>query len=467
VLPKAELTIEPHYPQKLTTVELTMEADRARERAEKTRSPYLRALHTLTAEWFRTGGAADASKPALWMAAGRTAAEKSAALVELIGLQAQQGRLDEARAMCDRIVDTLPGAAVIWREYVALSGGDPKVVARARTACPTDSDIWLASLVLRVKDKPDAAALNSEIEAAARKRLYPAGAFVRAGDLLRRQKLVKPASAAARYAIANGRGLVPAYLLGFLCGVDAGELDWAFSCAVNGADAATDPWPFLKAAAEIARRRGDTGESTVAVLRRLVAQYPQEPVWRSRLAGLLIRREQPEEAVDILRPVLSNTNGGAAFDIVVAEALRGVGQTDQAVVLLRRGLLAHPENEALANNLAFALSLSSNGQGEALQMVEQRLARQTNSLAAMDTAAFVNLRAGKSSQALPFLKNVVKLLASTDARWLAANPGVVSVADVGMVSSMKTLEDDPAVKKEIELIRAAIVARLSSTRAGR
>jgi Flp pilus assembly protein TadD len=195
--PRAECAVTPLWGAPLTAREMDEEAREMERDARAATSPFIRGIRQRMADWFRNAGKGTCSRPETWAAVGRDDQEKGAALNELALLLARQGRNGEAAGVLAQATALIPECPVPWRVWVALTDGNAEVVAKARRACPSDPELWLASLVARTRDEGPGTWSLAEVDMAVAGKEFSPGTLVRAGDFLLRKSMKAAAAKAA------------------------------------------------------------------------------------------------------------------------------------------------------------------------------------------------------------------------------------------------------------------------------
>ncbi len=382
---------------------------------------YLARLGALKDAWYRDRGSGASSDAAAWESAGRDPGEKAMALNELTLLLARQGRTNEAFAVARRAAGIRPGWSVLRRLEVSLSGDAPRIVDGALSACPWDSDLWLAALVSRVKARQDKTGATGMLREAIAARRYSPGTLVRAGDFFLRQGMLEPASAAAREAIARGQGFLPAYVLGLACAMKTGDRAWALQCAHEGADSALEPWPFYKVVVSLKSKEAKPDADLIRALEGLRAQYPDERIWGERLGDAYFRRSQPEHALDVLESSLRRSGSRqpprVRTYLIAAEAARLEGDTAKATRILAEARKDYPKDFSILNNLVYTLAQSELTVNQAVELLPELLRLGDKGFAVYDTAAVVALRSGDLKSASDYASKAISLVKQGDYAW--------------------------------------------------
>jgi len=411
-LPSAELSTVRRWPAPLSEAAMAMEAAALAKKARSAYSPFVRDLDDLQREWYESAGGGDASEPEKWQDAGRDAMEKAASLHRLSMLLARQERYGEALDTAGRAAEFLPDSAILRRVLIALSEGDGMIVEEARKAFPDDPEIWLASLVVRLRGDVAGSVLSEiarEVSAAATHQTFSPGAMVRAGDFLLRRGVVGPACEAARDAIERGRGLLAAYVLGLNCAFAVGDVDWALHCALNGADHAAQPGPFYRTVVELKSVGRNVDRDLIGALQYLRERFPRNTEWTERLGQAYFLEGDARRALSVLSPLVNQQDTRLHLQhlLLAAESARLSGDRARCVRVLERAYAAYPENFAVLNNLVYALSQEQETLARAQALLPELTARAGESFAALDTIAVVYLKSGRFDEAESFMSRAL------------------------------------------------------------
>ncbi len=390
-----------------------------RNHAERTVSPYVKRLHEQTAAWYAASKPPDPTTALKqWAAFGRDPLERAAALDRLARLQTEAGDKMAALGTVERAIEILPGAALLWRMRVALTGGDEAVVLEASDSCPNDPVLWLARLVNVVRGEAPQDTVDGLVASAVTRGAYSPGTFVRAGNFLLKNGYESAAVVAARHAQDHARGFLPAHSLAMQCAETIGDPVWAMQSALQAADMAIGPTPYLRAFARTAMKHNPDDPALVTALQTLVKTPPNRPQWRERLAAVLFRRGDYRQAQRVLAPLAEPGRYAPSpgMAIVAAESHRRTGAYRAAVGILVRALTRHPESVSLLNNLIFTLQENESTRSKALELLP-RLLRHEPSASLHDTAALVYRRSGMMDEAVEQINNALILLKEDDPSW--------------------------------------------------
>lgn len=400
----AEFTIVRKWPVKLTAAEMEREAEQQMLESERAVSPYIRKLRHITAEWYTAKGRGDVSSPARWIAVGRDDLEKVGALYHLAMLLARQREYEKAGDVVERAIVMMPRSAMLWRILVSLKTGDPAVIRAARLACPSDPELWLASLVVRVRKEGGGKWLSDEVAKAVANRDFAPGVMVRAGDFLLRKKMVEQASAAARSAIERCRGAISAYILGLQCALTAKDMKWALSCVLLGVEYAREPEPFYRLLVEIKSIGKATDADMIAALEYLHEHFPREKQWAERLGEAYFQRGNIKRAMSIFDEAMVGSLKGVKVRslLLAAEAARLEGEYVKAIKILESAYSVYPDMPSILNNLVYTLVRHGGDQqnvSRAKELLPKLIEVGGRSAQVLDTVAMVYMRTGDLARA--------------------------------------------------------------------
>jgi len=444
-LPAAELSAVWHRTVAFADSDIAEHTRAAREALASTPSPFLRRMLQQWIDCYEAKCANGTADIEAWTACGRDRIEKATALSQLALLLCWQRRFIEARNAVGVAAKLFPEAPDLWQMLISLSGGDPEVIAQAHRSCPDDPGIWLARLVICTQRSPvagygallvqdDAAEwVASEIARAASEGTFPAGTMTRAGEYLLRGGMTQQASAAAAYAVARSRGLLPAYVLGIRCAIADQDRQRALWCTRQAVRASFRPSPLIYRKLVSLKTVG--GEMAldaemIEALKILRREDPGNPLWAQMLGYVRFRRGGLE-TIDALRHMTAAIERGATNRtpyIVAAEAARLRGSPKQAADFLRSGLKRYPNDLEMLNNLAYALASSDRGAGEAQQYVPELLEQGADDMRVLDTVAVVYLRSGETAQAEKILARIAETAPSGSRRWFVTKTREAEIA---------------------------------------
>jgi len=408
----AELAVTKCWRPPLTAEEAVSITTRIEEEFGETTSPFIRRLHLLMIDWHKARGGGKTSDLEAWRAAGRDIMEEAAVLHRLGVLLARQREYEKATAAVEQALERLPRSAILWRIMIALTGGEPKIVSKARSTCPVDPEIWLAELVTRMRDEGPGDWVAEAVNRAAEEKSFAVETMVRAGDFFLRKGMPEVAISAARDAMARSQGYLPAHVLGLRSSLAIRDSKTALSCALNCVDNALDPTPFYKTIVRIKSFDKSTDADIVTALEYLQERHPDELEWSERLGTVYFQKGDTRRSLNVLLPVISERIKGVRVESVVmaAEAARLEGEEVKAIRLLQAAYAEHPEDLSVLNNLAYSLAQNSRTAGLALELLPRLLALGGNSFAVLDTAAVVCLRCGDLASAKVYMERALAAL---------------------------------------------------------
>jgi len=404
-------------------------------------SPFLRGLMSLWLECYDAGCAGRTADLERWAACGRDPVEKALALNQLTLLLCWQDRPADARRAAEMAAGLLPDSPLLWRPLIGLTGGDADVIRAARRGCPEDSEIWLAELVARTRPADaggapagDAAprapradeteVVNAVREAIGRGCLTPA-ALTRAGEYLSRIGMPRAAAVAARDAVEHARGLLPAYVLGVRCALEARDRSWALACTKQAIEASANPPAFFYqklVQLKLTEEPLAPDDDVVEALKNLWQCEPDNPVWAQALGYLSFRRggaERVRALYEMTAAAAAGVTNKAPY-IIGAEAARYLGNWERAVDLLQQGLRQHPRDLTMLNNLAYTLAGQAGTAAEALPLVSDLMERGAENLDVLDTVATVYLANGQLVRAEDMAGKIVAAAKAGSPHWFRA-----------------------------------------------
>lgn len=384
-------------------------------------TPFLKALQTTKAAWYAAKGQGVTSELSKWTGIGRDSREKALALGELTLLLMRQGRTNEAATAITRALEYQPDSGLLNRLDVIIQK-DAKTTAKALAAQPLDGELWLANLVAQIRAGAQSDWADQEIQKAIDHHLYPPGTLVRAGDFLLRNDYTNAASMAARAAIKDGQGLLPADVLGVTTALKINDPNWALACARAGTDHAIEPWPFYKIIIGLKLRPGKTDPDIVRALESLAAHYPEESIWAQRLGEVYFQRGQTDRALGVLEDALAREVGQKQAlprtYLLAAESARREGNISRAIKILKAAYVRYPADMNVLNNLIFTLAQDPMYVSEALTLLPTLLETRKNDFAIHDTAALVYMRSGNLIEAEKHMQKALTLVKKGDYAWL-------------------------------------------------
>jgi len=435
-LPPAETSVLWHRVSIPSERAFARNAETLEQNLEEAESPYLKAMLELWLEAYRDPDKAEAYSLERWLACGRDRIEKATALNQLVLLLCRQERFVEARNVAGEAVRHFPESPTLWIILISLSGGDAGVIDAARTACPHDSDIWMAELVTRTQRDDTGEErewLRNSIVSAARGQIFTPAAMARVAEYLFRGNMHALAAEAARDAVDRARGLLPAYVVGIKCALADARWDWALDCTKQAIRSSLQPPTVfhrklvgLKSMTETI----DTDREMVVALRNLREREPDDTLW-AQLLGYVRFQRGGWETVDALYQMTAALDGGATNKtpyIIAAESARLLGDNDRAIDLLRKGLAYHPDSVVMLNNLLYSLAFSPDGSHEAQARLPELIEKGGDDPAYVDTAAVVLLRAERFDEAADLLTRLISRVDEGTTDWFRARTHLAEIA---------------------------------------
>jgi len=429
-LPPAEQAVLWHRVSLPSDADFARTAETLRRNLKTASSPFLRALMSQWLAAYENRGGGDAVSLDRWRACGRDVREQATALNQLSLILCRRGDLAGARRAAEAAVQAWPQSATLWRIAVSLAHADLGVIGRARQACPTDPELWLAEIVARSQQKTGDVLTNSafsgwadlEMDRVARGDCFSAGTVIRAGEYLARGGLMRAASVAARDASKRSRSLLPASVLALRCALRTKDKEWALESTRQAMRESIAPLPVLhKIMVEL---RGGGAEAPldddmVATLKHLQRTEPGNALWAEMLTYILFHRESWTEMMSCLGEAKTAIEDGSKKRMIFvmgAEAARQMNLIDQSAQILRQGLSLYTGDLALFNNLAYTLAQNPATLAEARQMIPQLVLRAKDNPQVLDTIASIWIRAGNPEEAEPWVARLERFQ-DADPRW--------------------------------------------------
>jgi len=411
----AEQAIARQWPEPFTSEELAREAGRFEKESGQSASPFIRKLRHLSAEWCRQHGRGDVSSLQKWLAIGRDNMEKATAMYQLAMLLVRQKQYAQAETAIREAVVMMPRSAILWRVLVLLTKGDTDVILNARRACPSDPELWLASMVTRVGKEGGGKWLIDEIKNVAADGQFAPGTMARAGDFLLRKKCLEPASMAARNAIDRGQGSIAAYVLGLQCALTEKDMRWALSCALRGIECSRDPAPFYRLLVSIKSIGTATDVDTVTALEYLKEHFPKETQWGERLGDVYFQKGNIRRAMNVFEETMFGNLSGVKVRslLLAAEAARLEGDYAKAIKILESAYALHPDMPGVLNNLVYNLVRHGENRENVMrakELLPKLIEIGGKSAYAMDTIAMAYMEMGNLPQAKKYSQKARELI---------------------------------------------------------
>lgn len=425
-LPSAEYSVARNWPPPLTKDEHTKAISSLESLIKKSKSPYFKSLFKLELNWHKhilsqtIGNKENHVEPNVnqeevqkWLAVGRDEPEQVGALYRLAMLAAQQKMYKLAAAALIRCNDILPNSQVVLRALISVTEGDRSIVKDAYDKHPEDPEIMLAELVTKTRSMVDKYkkqveesgtngvhmswewATNMVSDVVESKKFSP-GTLVRAGDFLLNNRQFDLAENLAKEAIANGRGLLAAYVLGLRTALMMHDLKWAEACAINGIENAQNPTPFYKTMVDIKASSSKIDNTLIDSLEYLQGQKGSDPRWSEMLGRVYFQKGDMQRSLSIFDSVMEGKTKTVNVRTLVlaAEAARRNSKTERAVSILESAYAMQPDDLSVLNNLVYLLAQNPVTLPRAQALMPKLLKIGSNSFAVMDTAAMVYLRGG-------------------------------------------------------------------------
>jgi len=404
-----------HAPTRAEAAEIVA---RLRDKTIALKNPYLSALYGLWLDWHTNGSQGAGGAPDTWAAIGSDALEKSCALHRLGMLHARKGDLASASAAIDRALELTPDSPILWRLRVAMSAAEITAVRQARSRCPDDPELFLAHLVVGLRDPLAGIDVQGDLLHAAKTGSFPASTLIRAADLLLRHDQPEIALEVVREVVRQDNTYLPAYLLGMRAAMTARENSVASRYAVRAADLSVNPWSLRKIIVRLKMSNEALDLDLNQRLRRLVEAYPAEPEWSERLGQALFEQGMLENA----RRVYDHHLAGhmkpmkAGSYVRAGESARITGHEGEALKILRIGQGHYPEDLHIANNILYTMAVAGVDLGDANQRIERLLAL-GESAAVYDTVAIVYHVIGQRTEAQRYLAKAIAAVSPDADEW--------------------------------------------------
>lgn len=424
------------------------EFEPAAERVKKldvAASPFLKGLQDLEVTWYRSRGSTEASSPDRWLGCGRDHIEKALALHRLSVLQARKGNIKEALSIVQQATALYPESAIIWRLRVALSRGDKPVISQARNACPRDPEIWLADIVAQTRTNITSGAWDGPINTilSSTPPAFSIHTLVRAGDYFFRIGKVSLAERMADYSVKEGRGFLPAYVLGVRCTLATSNFPAAQGYVRGAIDQTIDPWPFYRLLVELKARTKSRDTDMIRALESLATHFPDEKQWAARLGDVYFVRGEMARAFNVLDQTIRQQGSGLGVRILLmaAEAARQEGRLNQAIDILEQARRDYPTNLTVLNNMVYYLAQEPQTLPRAVHLLPE-LIGSPPSFDRLDTIALVYLRNGQTTEATLFMRKALAMVKKEDYAWheLYLNAAEVELAEGNFAAAQSLIQ---------------------------
>lgn len=362
-----------------------------------------------------------------WTAIGRNDTEKAVSLHQSALLSCQRNNLQAAREAIASAINYMPGSAILWRLFIRLSKGDPDVIAKARLACPDDSEIWLAELVSDLKH-PDPEKKEAILTA------YTPEALTRASAYMLRTNRPKEACNMAREAVSRADSLLPAYATGLSCATTNNDTAWALECVRGAINSAIAPLAyFYETLINLKCRDGniDSDAETLNALHNMHSLEPKNPHWIEMLGYAYFKRGGGD-MVDALYHLSSAIDMGStnkSVYILAGEAACQLGNIQRASHVLKIAYEKYPKDLTLLTQLTYVLSLNPDKTEEAMKYLSNLPAQDNYDLDVMDKIASVHLNCGKLDQSERISCEVLDHVEKYSILWFRSN---LRIADISV-----------------------------------
>jgi tetratricopeptide (TPR) repeat protein len=253
---------------------------------------------------------------------------------------ASQGKVVEARAILQALLDRAPGDAAAWTDLgrIRLTAGDiggaSAAAARAVTLARQDP----AALTLQgevIRSRYGLIAALPWFEAALQRDAYYHPALIEyaatLGDAGRNGEML----AATRRALLARPGSPKALYLQAVLAARAGRVELARSLLRDARDGTGGLPAALLLSGSLDYAQGKF-EQAATIWRQLVATQPLNIVARRLLGAALLRSGDPRGALDILRPIGLRTDADSYSLTLIARAFEAAGDRAQAARFLDR-----------------------------------------------------------------------------------------------------------------------------------
>ncbi|MCK5529076.1 MAG: archaeosortase/exosortase family protein [Kiritimatiellae bacterium] len=414
----AELVIADTWPKPFSDEDLQARIVVFEKVAKDASSVFSRQLAEKTVAWCKSGGKLADENIDEWEAIGRDKFEKGDALHRLTLLAIQQEHYPTAKRALLRAIKFMPHSPVLHRMQIKLAKGYAGIVKAAREACPNDSEIWLADMVVSISN--DTGFVSDMVIQAASNSAYSVRNVVRAGDMLYSKNIFAPAKVASEYGVKHGYGILPAYVLGLRCAIEDEDWSTAMRMALGGAYIANDPTPFYKTIVQIKMIQRKSDGELINALEYLRNKSGDNSVWIENLGFVYYKNKNMSRALSVLAPLIENNIKEVRTDslILAAEAARQQGEGRQAINIIEAAHRLHPKDISVLNNLVYYLSMNPATVAKAHLKIESLLAGGSDSFEILDTVAMVYLYSGNLELARKYMDKAIAIMPPDDPRAL-------------------------------------------------
>ncbi|OGV68075.1 MAG: hypothetical protein A2283_18720 [Lentisphaerae bacterium RIFOXYA12_FULL_48_11] len=463
-IPPAESTLQWHIISMPTEKDFAAHAATLSKTTATAKSPFFQKLSTLWLDAYRNSCSGETAYLAKWLTSGRDDSEKAVALNHLTILLCRAKKTTEARDVAGKAVKYLPRSPILWKALIGLSNAEIDVINTARRLCPEDPDIWLAELVTRTSPRSTSGMKHGNPSPWTMEDVFrhlgishgsarpPASSTVfsnlppttvaQAGEYLLRRGFTNLACIAVHDAVNRARGLLPIYLTGMKCAFAAKNKEWSAECTSLAIRTSLRPSSLLYREMIRIKSEGKTiaaDNDIIEALKMLRREEPGNQLWAQMLGYARFTRGGWESA-DALPQMKSAIESGATNKIpfmVAAEAARQLRNHKDAAGFLRTGLLHHPGDVELLNNLVYTLALTppdqagSNAlspQQQAIQLIPGLLQNANNDARILDTISVAYLSAGELKTAEKFISDILKQTKERSPLWFRAKMHTAEIA---------------------------------------
>ncbi len=376
-------------------------------------------LAEITAEWYKKCATNNSdSILSKWEDVGRDNYENGDALHRLGILAIQQNDFSLARDAITGAIKYMPYNPVLRRLQIKLFNGDSEIVKQAREACPSDSEIWLASIVDAVSNHKYSVVSNLISDAVADYK-YTVSTVCRAGDLLYRNNMCDLAKRAADYGIKNGHGVLPPYVLASRCALKEKKWSQALDIIDNAIMYASDPAVFYETIVQIKKKLNQPDTEALNALEFLSKYNTTNRLeWTESLGFVYFKNKDMSRAYNVLAPIIKNNIKKVKADslVIAAESARQQGEYRQASGIIEKAYELHPDDLAVLNNMVYYLASNPATLDSARKHVKTLLEKGGNSFEILDTVAMVYFYSGDLFQARKYINRALNLAPPGDSR---------------------------------------------------
>lgn len=330
------------------------------------------------------------------------------------------GNTVDARTQFNIARSKLPGPAMAGLARVMLQEGDTdgarKLLDEVVAKYPNTVEAWLAKGdVLRMQDKPiEAIAAYRTAESLAPSSLD--AILSTAITLIGQEDLVE-----ARRELRKARAISPSsHLLGYANAVLAlreKRYDEAREWLQSVLSVVPRHMPSVYLAGMLNLTVGQLEQAQDAFTDYL-ARFPGSIQARKMLAIVLLKKQRPQAAVDILAPLVDLDIKDAGFLLVAGEAYLQIGNTDRARELLAKAARLDASNPAILTTLGTA-QLASGAGDSAISEYEKAVALEPANPRPYRRLAITLMAKGRIDEALAVAAKLEKRIpASPESHWL-------------------------------------------------